>query len=206
MEHLAGHVSDSELLHAVFVFFLSASIFTFILGVGLAARIPAALRFNSFMNRWLSLRKLTRPLMMEHSNDSALLRRPVISGVVTSLAAALSVLVLKDIGVDVFRSAFFDYMPHDFSDWLAAAFKWFLIIGNGLCIVVGLLMIFSHWHFSGSAAAADKEHSLRKQTLPLDRMHVEFDNWVMAHPTVAGTTLSVLSLGIGTGIYARLHG
>jgi len=50
----------------------------------------------------------------------------------------------------------------------------------------------------------DKWYTFRKQSRPLYEMHFEVDRWVLAHPTVSGITLSLLSLGLGVSMYMRI--
>lgn len=199
-------IASPAFLHTVYRFFLFASIFAFFLGIGLALRNAAALRFVDFMNRWVSFRKVLKPLMIPRFVEPAVMRRPAIPGVLTIAGATISVLLLKDVAVDVFRIALFSHLPTGWALRLAGAVKWLLLIGNGLCVLAGLSMIFSPRLLSAIEAYTDTWYSLRKHTFELDRMRNEFDNWVMANPTVSGTVLTILSLGMGAAVYARLFG
>lgn len=206
MDTLARQFASPAFLHGIFLFFLILSFFTFLVGIGLALRSPAALRFNDFMNRWLSLRKLLKPAMLPHDVNQAFTRRPLLSGIFTTVGAVVSVTILKEMPASVFQAVFLGFMSGKLALGLAEFIKWFLLIGNASCIVAGLLMIFSPGLFAEVEVHADTWYSSRKHTRSLDMMHTGFDNWVLAHPTISGAVLSVLSLGIGVGTYVRAFG
>lgn len=204
MDSIIGQVSNPVFLHVVFVFLFCASIFACVIGAGLALRIPAMLRFFAVMNRWVSTRKMMKPLMVPHAVEPVLLKRPTVMGIFIIAGATITILFLKNVEAEAFKALFFDSLSYGTAIRLASYIKWLLIIGNGLCILVGLLMIFSPHRLSTIEAYTDMWYSLRKHTLPLDKMHYEVDNWIMAHPTVAGVTLIILSLGLGALTYSRI--
>jgi hypothetical protein len=80
----------------------------------------------------------------------------------------------------------------------------FLLIGNALCVIVGAMLLFFPHVLSTVESYTDKWYTFRKQTRPLHESYLEIDQWVLAHPTVSGVTLSVLSLGLGISMYVRI--
>lgn len=204
MDYFVSQFSNPVFARNIFLFFLIASIMVFILGLALVLRSATALRFMNFMNSWKSSRKFLKPVTIPHFVEPVLLKRPVMLGIIVILISAVSILVLKDIEADVFRRILFDGPPSGSALDPAVAIKWFLLIGNGLCAITGLLMIFSPRLFSAIEAYADKWYSLRKPTYPLDKMHIQLDGWVSAHPTISGIVLIVTSLGLGVAMYAQI--
>lgn len=204
MDYFVSQFSNPAFAHKLFLFFLIASIMVFILGLALVLRSATALRFMDFTNSWKSSRKFLKPVMIPHFVEPVLLKRPVMLGIIVILISAVSILVLKDVDANVFRRLLFDGSPSNSAIDPAVSIKWFLLVGNGLCAIVGLLMIFSPRLFSAIETFADKWYSLRKPTYPLDKMHTQLDGWVSAHPTVSGIVLIVTSLGLGVSMYAQI--
>ena len=208
MNHLIGQVSYPVFVSGVFVFFILASIFSFIVGVGLATRNAAMLRFFNFMNKSYSTRRITRPLIKPltepHFVEPMLLKHPRILGVGIVLGAIASIVLLKEIDSIVFQPMYSGSFSSETAEILAGYTRSFLLIGNALCIVVGVMLLFFPHVLSTIESYTDKWYSLRKQTRPLHESYIEVDKWVLAHPTVSGVTLSLLSLGLGISMYIRL--
>lgn len=201
MNTILNQIYSPAFLHGVVVL---ACAFSLVVGVALVSRNATALRLIAAMNRWVSLRQMMKPLTQPHHVEPVLLRRPVILGLFIILGATISVVVLRDIDAKVFEAVFLAFLTSGSALELANAIKWFLLIGNGLCGLVGLMMLFSPRRLTAMEAYADKWYSLRKKTYPLDIMHYEVDNWVMAHPTLAGAILIVMSLGLGVSLYGPI--
>ncbi|OIQ96975.1 hypothetical protein GALL_210420 [mine drainage metagenome] len=208
MNHLIGQVSYPVFVSGVFVFFILASIFSFIVGVGLVTRNAAMLRFFNFMNKSYSTRRITRPLIKPltepHFVEPTLLKHPRILGVSIVLGAVASLMLLKGIDAIVFQPMYSGSFSSETAEILAGYTRSFLLIGNALCIVVGVMLLFFPDVLSVVESYTDKWYSLRKQTRPLHESYLEIDKWVLAHPTVSGVTLSLLSLGLGISMYIRL--
>ena len=208
MNHLIGQISYPVFVSGVFVFFILASIFSFIVGVGLATRNAAMLRFFNFMNKSYSTRRITRPIIKPltepHFVEPVLLKHSRILGVSIVLGAITSIVLLKEIDSIVFQPMYSGSFSRETAEILAGYTRSFLLIGNALCIVVGVMLLFFPHVLSTIESYTDKWYSLRKQTRPLHESYIEVDKWVLAHPTVSGVTLSLLSLGLGISMYIRL--
>lgn len=204
MNSVLSQVSYPVFVSGVFVFFIIASLFSFIVGIGLALRSDTMLRFFTFMNKGFSARRVMKPLTMPHYVEPTLLRHPRMLGMGIIFGAITSILLLKGVDADVFRPVFIDNFDSDTTDILAGYTKSFLLYGNVLCVLVGVLVWFFPHLLSTVEAYTDKWYTLRKKTRPLYQPHLEVDKWVLAHPTVSGITLSVLSLGLSVSMYVRL--
>ena len=204
MYSILGQVSYPVFLYCVFVFFIFVSIFSFVVGVSFALRIATMLRFFDFMNKNISTRRALKPLAKPHFVESDLLKHPTPLGAGIILGAATSIILLRGVDDSVFQSLFLGPFPYFTAVLLAGYSKSFLLIGNGICVSVGLLILFFPQLLLSIEAYTDKWLTLRKQTRPLDLMHNEVDKWAMAHPTVFGATLSILSLGLFATMYARI--
>jgi len=120
------------------------------------------------------------------------------------LGAATSIFILSDVDAVVFQPVYQGTFTNEAAEILAGYTKSFLLVGNGICLAVGLLALFFPHLLSKIEAYTDKWYTLRKQMRPLNQMHSEVDNWVLAHPTISGVTLSLLSLLVGVSMYVRL--
>jgi len=204
MYNILSQVSYPVFLASVFLFFIIISIFTFMVGVGLAMRSSAVLHFYNFMNRGFSVRRLLRPLFKPHFVEPVLHRHLKWLGSIIMLGAATSIFILSDVDAVVFQPVYQGTFTNEAAEILAGYTKSFLLVGNGICVAVGLLALFFPHLLSKIEAYTDKWYTLRKQMRPLNQMHSEVDNWVLAHPTISGVTLSLLSLLVGVSMYVRL--
>src|SRR3989338_1121291 len=203
MLNILSQIFNQVFLYYVFVFFIFFSAFSFIVGVGLAVRNATMLQFFDFMNKWVSTRKAIKPLDTPHFVEPLLLRQPKRLGIGIILGAAASIFLLMRVDADAILPLFFGPFPYSTARILANFTESFLLVGNGVCLAVGLLVLFFPRLLSRIEAYTDKWYTLRKQTRPLHQMHLGIDRWVLAHPTVSGVTMSILSSGLGLLMYAR---
>ena len=204
MSSILSQVSYPVFLYCVFLFFIVASIFSFIVGASYALHNATMLRLFDFMNKGFSTRKMIKPLSMPRFIEPVLLKRPTLLGVGIIMGAATSIFLLRGVDAIVFQNVFLGTFSYFTAAMLASYTKSFLLIGNGICVAVGILIVFFPHLLSNIEAFTDKWRTLRKQTRPLDQMHHEVDKWVLAHPTVFGATLSILSLGLFATMYAHI--
>lgn len=204
MLNLLSQIFYPGFLYYVFVFFILFSVFSFIVGIGLAARNATMLRLIDFMNKWVSTRKALKPLDTPHFVEPMLFRQPKLLGIGIILGAAASIFLLMRVDSDAYLPLFFGPFPYLTATILANFTESLLLVGNGVCLAVGLLVLFFPRLLSSLEAYTDKWYTLRKQTRPLNQMHLGIDHWVLAHPTVSGVTMSVLSSGLGLLMYARI--
>ncbi len=197
-------ISYPVFLYCVFVFFIFVSAFSFVVGISLATRNATMMRFFDFMNKWFSVRRALKPLSMPHFIEPVLLKRQSLLGAGIILGAAISIFLLRGVDASLFQPMFLGPFSYFTAKILASHTKSFLLVGNSICLALGLLVLFFPNLLSCIEAYTDKWYTLRKQTRPLNQMHLEIDKWVLAHPTVSGFTLSILSLGLGVSMYVRI--
>lgn len=204
MSSILSQISYPVFLYCVFLFFVLGSIFSFIVGVSYAMRNVTMLRLFDFLNKRISTRRMLKPLAKPRYIEPVLLKRPNLLGAGIILGAVSSIFLLIGVDANVFQSVYLGPFSYGVAVILSAYTKSFLLIGNGICVAVGLLILFFPHLLSSIEAYTDKWHTLRKQTRPLDQMHYGIDKWAMAHPTVFGATLSILSLGLFATMYVRI--
>lgn len=204
MYQLIGQVSYPVFLACVFVFFILVSIFSFIVGIGLATRNARMLRFFNFMNTRISTRRLIKPLTSPHYIEPVLLRYPRALGASITLGAIASILLLKGVDDLVFLPVYSDTFEDTTAIILAGYTHAFLLVGNAICIGLGMLLLYFPQKLAAIGRYSDKWLTFRKQTRILHEPYFDLDKWVMKNSTIAGVTLSALSLGLGVWMYIRL--
>jgi hypothetical protein len=204
MYQLLGQVSYPVFIACVFIFFILVSIFSFFVGIGLATRNARMFRFFDFMNRRVSTRRLMKPLTKPRFIEPVLLKRPGLLGGAIIAGAITSILLLRQFDSIVFQPIYSGTFTIETADILAEYTRNFLLIGNGLCIGLGILLMYFPEKLLAIGRYTDKWLSLRQRTRPLHEPYFDMDKWVMSNATIAGVTLSVLSLGLGIWMYVRL--
>lgn len=204
MSSILSQISYPVFLYCVFVFFIIASIFSFIVGVSFALRNATMLRLFEFMNESYSVRRAMKPLEIPRFIDPVLLKHPTLLGIGIILGAVMSIYLLMDVDEAIFQPMFLGPFSYFSAVVLAGYTKSFLLVGNGVCAAVGFMMLFLPRHLSGIESYANRWYTLRKQTFPLSVTHHSVDKWVLAHPTVSGVTLSIMSMGLFVSMYARI--
>lgn len=199
-----GQVSYPVFIACVFVFFILASIFSFIVGIGLALRSARMLRFFDFMNKRVSTRQLMKPLAAPHYIEPVVLKRPGVLGAGILIGALISIWLLKEVDDIVFQPIYSGTFSMQTADILAGYTHMFLLVGNALCAGVGLLLLFYPEKLASIGRYTDQWLTLRQRTKPLHETYLDVDKWVLSNSTVAGITLSLLSLGLGIFMYMRL--
>jgi hypothetical protein len=204
MYQYLGQISYPVFIAGVFVFFILASIFSFVVGIGLATRNAKMLRFFDFMNKRVSTRQLMKPLSEPHYIEPIVLKRPALLGAVIALGGLASIWLLKGVDDIVFQPIYSGVFEIEAADILASYTHSFLVIGNALCVVLGLVLQFFPEKLQAIGRYTDKWLTFRQHTKPLHETYLDVDKWVLSNATVAGITLSLFSLGLGIFMYMRL--
>ena len=205
MNNLLSQVSYPVFLYMTFLFFLIASVFSFVVGVALVSRSRRALRFFDLMNRWISVRKMMKPLSTPHYIEPMLLKRRVVLGTTIMAGAAVSILMLSGADLRPNLALFEGGLTAPEIAGVAENLKDFLLVGNAVCLLVGAMILFAPHLLATVESYTDRWFSVRKSMQPLDRMHMDVDSWVLKHPTSAGITLTILSLSAGMLIFNQLQ-
>jgi hypothetical protein len=204
MYNLIGQISFPVFIAGVFVFFILASIFSFIVGIGLATHNATMLRFFEFMNKRVSTRQLMKPLSAPHFIEPVVLKRPGILGAAIIVGALAAIGLLIEVDDIVFQPLYSDWLPIVTADILSDYTHSFLLIGNGLCVVLGLVLVFFPEKLQAIGRYTDKWLTFRQRTRSLHMTFFDTDKWALSNATAVGATLSVMSLVLGVWMYMRL--
>ncbi|MCW5574627.1 MAG: hypothetical protein KIT13_00910 [Burkholderiales bacterium] len=180
---------------AVLFFFISGLA---LLAVGLALIVnsAAALRFFGGMNRWVSMRRATRPLEIPRDTQPLVRRyRHLIAVfVVAGGVFAVSGLLTQYDARAAVRLLGLESLRPDLALWLTDSARWLLIAGNVLGIAVGLLLAFSPGLLSRMEARGSDWYSERRMAKGADAMNTGLDAQVTAHPRAAGIVIVLMAL------------
>jgi hypothetical protein len=180
----------------ILMFFFVGGICCVAVGVGLILFSDNMLKFFSIMNRWITLRRVFRPIAIPRDIWPALqkYRRlvafAIIGGAVFSL---FNLLARIDTHAIATLFALRLRAPQPFVQWLVDSAWWLLVIGSALSIVVGAMLIFSPQPLATLEKASGRWISTRGLTKGGDTMHSSLDQWVAAHPRRAGWIVAVLA-------------
>ena len=181
------------------LFFLIGGICLLAAGIGLIVNGAVTLRFFSSMNRWVSMRRATRPLEVPRDTRPLVQKHRywlaavfvaggvfAIVGLVTQFSTSAAITLLKLNG-----------LHPAFAGWLVDAFRWVLIIGNLTAIVAGILLAFFPAAVAALEARGSAWYSERQAARGADTMRVtSLDNWVAAQPRAAGAIVTLFALGL----------
>ncbi|MDD2699686.1 MAG: hypothetical protein PHH36_00480 [Sideroxydans sp.] len=205
MNHLISQVSYPVFLYMTLLFFLIASAFSFLVGIGLALRSRRVMRLFDALNRWISVRQMIKPLTMPHDVEPTLMKQPVWLGGTITAGAAAALFLLQDVDLRPALLLFDGSLTPLEMGGIADNLKSFLLVGNAVCLLVGIAIVFFPRTLSVVERYTDHWYTVRRSTRPLDMMHMEVDSWVLKHPTSVGVTMSLLSVSLGVMMYSLLQ-
>ena len=205
MNNLLSQVSYPVFLYMTLLFFLIASVFSFLVGIGLALRSRRAMRLFDALNRWVSVRKMIKPLTMQHEVETTLMKQPLWLGGTIIIGAATALYLLQNVNLRPALLLFDGSLSPLELDGVAGNLKLFLLVGNALCLLVGIAILFFPRTLTVVERYTDHWYTVRRSTRPLDMMHMEVDSWVLKHPTSVGVTMSLLSVSLGMMMYSLMQ-
>lgn len=205
MNNLLSQVSYPVFLYMTLLFFMIASVFSFLVGVGLSFRSRRALRLFDALNSWVSMRKMLKPLTMKHEVEPTLMKQPVWLGTTIITGAATALYLLQDVSLQPALLLFDGSLTAFEMDNVADNLKLFLIVGNALCLLVGISILFFPRSLSVVERYTDHWYSARRSTRVLDEMHMDVDSWVLEHPTSVGIAMCLMSASLGMMMYSLMQ-
>lgn len=189
-------------------FFLLGGIVVSAVGLGLFFRTDGTLRLFDTMNRWVSMRRPTRPLDIARDTRSLVQRYRLglavlfvagavfaLYGLVAQFNAAAVIYIYR---LDIFKPAF--------ASWVVESVRWILVVGNIIAIVIGLaLALFPGW-VETLEARGSRWFSGRQATKDANELRLQLDRRVAAHPRVSGILMMLFGLVLVVSFGLRLLG
>jgi hypothetical protein len=183
-----SHAFRLWLAQVIVAFFLVAGVALFAVGISLVVNSVGALRFFGGMNRWVSMRRATKPLEISRDTRQAVQKHRYWLAAIFVLGGAFAVFGLLTqfdaaAVIFVFNP---DFVKPALSIWLIDSVRWMLVAGNLLAMVTGILLAFFPDVVVRMEARGSRWYSERKITKGADQLNLKLDAWVSAHPRIAG--------------------
>ena len=192
-----NHILITTLQESLLLFFLIGSLFALLLGLLFIASPARAKQFSQSNNRWLSLRRSTKPLEIPRSIEQSFYRHHRLIGLFILLSAAY---ILYRFGFDfqrehVVRALVNTGINHSVVvGWLLDALLWFLIPVSLLLLLFGATMALKPSNLKGLERHLNRWISTRKILQPIEKSNYYVDNWIISHPRHFGLTLCIAAL------------
>ncbi|MDQ5848439.1 MAG: hypothetical protein M3544_05670 [Pseudomonadota bacterium] len=177
---------EAIVLQTAYIVFLAGAALAVLLGILLLVDSARVLRWNTFLSRWVSTRDAMRPLDEPHDIKRFVYRNHRILGVLV-VAGAIYTLDVLTFGFQTGALAriFRGLANQSLLGMLLDTLRLFLITANLLAVVAGLALAFRPSLLKGVEAWADRSYSTRSDAR-MDEMRFQPDQWVSAHPKLAG--------------------
>ena len=194
----------SVLGQTLYILLLLGAALGLLIGIMLLVDSQRVLRWNAYLNHWISTGESLRVLDQPHDIKRVVYRRHRFVGLVVLAAAlyALDVLVFN-IQTRTLVHIFSDLAKPATLQLFADGARLFLVGGNALAILAGIILVLRPSLFKGVEGWTDREYAARLSGQALDAPRYQPDEWVRAHPRVAGVLaaggglLVLFSLGAG---------
>ena len=196
-------ITPGSTFYYLILFLIFGNLFAFFIGVLMIAAPQRLGDLFRISNRWISTRRMTKPLEKPRQADRAMLRYPRVLGAIMLASAAL--ILIKGIifisGVSAADGG--RLLARLYSDVNLSAVAWeiiwvtlitIILLGAILAIAVGLMSLFKLGKLKHWAESANRWVSTRQLTKPLDMPHYHLDKMVSAKPQLWGGVITVLAL------------
>ena len=196
-------ISPDSMLYYLVVLLIFGNVFALAIGVLMLVAPQQLSALFKFSNRWVSIRKITKPLEIPRAIDSTVLRYPRVLGAILLASAAL-ILIKGAIFVTGMSTADGGrLLGRLYGDANISSAVWeslwisliaFIVLGAVMAIVVGLMSLFQLGKLQHAAESINRWVSTRQLTKPLDTPHYHLDKLVVAQPRVWGGVITVFAL------------
>jgi len=178
------------------VFFLLGGLVGIAVGVGLIVRSERTVRFFGTLNRWVSLRRASRPLEVPRDTTQAVQRNRRWLAAVFIAGGAFSVFILATkFEANAARQMFnLTALRPPVGLWIVESGRWILIVGNLIAVVAGILLAFFPASVAALEARGSRWFSERRLLKGADAQNLSLDKWVTAYPRHAGVIITAGAL------------
>lgn len=196
-------ITPNGMLYYLVVLLVIGNVLAFGIGVLMLAAPQQLAAIFKFSNRWISTRKLTKPLKKPRPTERALLRYPRALGAILLASAVLILIKGAIFATDMSVAGGGRLLARLYGATGNAVALWetlwisliaFVMLGALTALVVGLTSWFWPGRLKRWGKSGNRWISARKLTKPLEIPHYHLDKWVMARPRLWGGVISVLAL------------
>jgi hypothetical protein len=196
-------ITPDSMLYYLVVLLIFGNVFALLIGVLMLAAPQQLSALFNISNRWISTRRITKPLEMPRQTDLAMLRYPRVLGAILLASAAL--ILIKGMnfitGISVADGG--RLLARLYGDAGISSSAWeslwisliaFIVLGTVMAVAVGLMSLFKLGKLKHWLEASNRWVSTRQVTKPLDTPHYHLDKLVVAQPRIWGGVITALSL------------
>jgi hypothetical protein len=197
MELLPDNYSFRQwVAQALTVFFVVGGIVGVAVGLSLITNSERTLRFFGTMNRWVSMRRATRPLEIprDTSRTAQKHRRWLAAAFIAGGAFATFILATKFDAGAANQLLNLTALHPSIASWIVASVRWILIVGNLIAVLVGILLAFFPAALVALEAGGGSWFSERRLFKGADTPNLSLDKWVAAYPRQAGAIIAAGAL------------
>lgn len=196
MEILKSRAFTQWIAESLVVFFLVGGFVVFAVGLGLSLRTEGTLQLFDTMNRWVSMRRASRPL--EVARDTQPLVRKYRRGLAAIFVAgglyALYGLATQFNPASVIHVFSLNFLKPVYASWVVESARWILIVGNAAAIGIGIaLAVFPGW-VEALEARGSRWYSARRAARGADDLRLPLDQKVTAYPRASGVIMMFFGL------------
>lgn len=196
-------ITPDSMLYYVVVLLIIGNVFAFGIGVLMLAAPQELKAVFKYSNRWISTRKLTKPLAKPRHAEHAMLRYPRLLGAILLASAALILIkgMIFVTGMSVAEGG--RLLARLYGDTGNSGALWeslwisliaFIMLGALTAVGVGLTSLLRPGRLKHWGKSTNRWVSTRKLTKPLDTPHYHLDQLVLARPRLWGGVITVLAL------------
>jgi hypothetical protein len=179
---------------ALYVLLLVGAALGLLVGIFLILDSARVFRWNASLNRWFSTEEAARVFDKPRDVKRFIYRRHRVAGVFVVAGAlyAMDVLLFRVQTGAVLRAL--NGVAHpDGLRLIADSLRIFLIAGNAVALLAGLVLCFRPSMLKGVEIWADKQYAVQSGK-SLDQMNFVADEFVLRHPRLVGALVAAGSL------------
>jgi hypothetical protein len=205
---LKSHAFMQWLAESVVVFFLIGGLVVLVVGLCLLFNARRTLWFFGTVNRWVSLRRATKPLEVPRDTRPFVQRHRrwlaaifvaggifAMYGLITGFDASAVIFVF---GLDSLRPSF--------ASWVVDSARWILMVGNFAAIVLGIALGFFPESVTTLEAGGSHWYSERQFSRGSDTLRLPLDQKVAAFPRASGLVMTFFGLALAGAYGLMLFG
>ncbi len=181
---------------ALTAFFLVGGLAGVVVGLSLIVNSERTLRFFGTMNRWVSMRSATRPLEIPRDTSRAVQkhRRWLAVAFIAGGAFVTFILATKFDANAAIKLLNLTALHPSSASWIVESYRWILIAGNLIAVLVGILLAFFPAALAALEAGGGRWFSERQIFKGADDLNLTLDKWVAAYPRRAGVIITAGAL------------
>jgi len=189
----------------LFFTLLAGAALGLVIGIVLLVDSERALRWNAHMNRWISTGNALSVLDRPRDIKRLIYRWHRVVGLLVIAGALYSVNVLAfGFGTEPLVRSFRDLASPTTLRLTVDSLKIFLIAGNNAAILAGIILCFRPSLLKEVEGWADRQYGARLANPNLDAPRYPPDEFVRAHPRLAGALATLGSLFVLVSLGATL--